>query len=337
MEIDAFVNQLKSKYDYSDEMEQFLKKAVPAIITYYGEDKKNIIFASLSECEIHIQKENENTEQYLNQYFGTNKEWDIPFLGGAFQHTELSLNNNQVNQKNIIYLKTEYLHMYKPFDFNDEKKLSSIIHEMCHAIKGYGKLKVEDGKVITSTGLIKDYYEYDRESNSFKDTKSDNTGLEEAFNSYDEASIMTIMTGRFQEYGAYKGMTQIARKLMKHEELAQIIRISQFSGGNEWIEFLGKEDSEYLSKNFEEWISVLYSSPSELMNDKLGLMEKMNMAIDKLTQFVNNYTSPKEFKQFDETRKNADETILQHLKQIIQYRENNNLFEVIQENETKTL
>lgn len=337
MEINRFVQQLKVKYGYSDEMEQFLQEAIPAIISYYVEDKKNIVFAALNECEIHIQKENENTEHYLNEYFGTNKEWGIPFLGGAFQHTELSVNNNQVNQKNIIYLRTEYLHLYKPFDFNDEKKISSIIHEICHAIKGYGKLKVEDGKVITSTGLMKDYYEYDRESNSFKDIKSDNTGLEEALNSYDEASIMTIMKGKFQEFGAYKGMTQIARKLMKHKELAQIIRSSQFSGGTEWIEFLGKEDSEYLSKNFEDWISVLYSSPSKLMNDKLGLMEKMNIAIENLNQFANNYTSPKEFKQFDETRKSADEATLEYLKQIIKYREDNNSFEVIQENETKTL
>ena len=93
METNEFVSQLKAKYGYSDEMEQFLQKAISAIITYYGEDKKNIVFAALSECEIHIQKENENTEQYLNQYFGTNKKWDIPFLGGAFQHTELSVNN----------------------------------------------------------------------------------------------------------------------------------------------------------------------------------------------------------------------------------------------------
>ena len=57
METNEFVSQLKAKYGYSDEMEQFLQKAVPAIITYYGEDKKNIVFAALSECEIHIQKE----------------------------------------------------------------------------------------------------------------------------------------------------------------------------------------------------------------------------------------------------------------------------------------
>lgn len=335
METNEFISQLKAKYGYSDEMEQFLQKAIPAIITYYGEDKKNIVFAALSECEIHIQKENENTEQYLNQYFGTNKKWDIPFLGGAFQHTELSVNNNQVNQKNIIYLKTEYLHRYEPFDFNDEEKLSSIVHEICHAVKEYGKLKVENGRVIISSGLIKDYYEYDRETNSFTNTKSDNTGLEEALNSYDEASIMTIMTGKFHEFGAYKRMTQVARELMKHEELSQIIRASQFSGGTEWVDFLGKEDSEYLSKNFEDWVSVLYSSPSELMNDKLGLMEKMKTAMNNVADFAKNYTTPQEIQTFVESRKLADRKTVEIVKQIIYYNSQANLFEIKEEGKIK--
>lgn len=335
MEINEFVSQLKEKYGYSDEMELFLKKAVPAIISYYGEDKKNIIFAALSECEIHIQKENENTEQYLNQYFGLNKKWDIPFLGGAFQHTELSINNNQVNQKKIIYLKTEYLYRYKPFDFNDEEKLSSIVHEICHAVKGYGKLKIENGRVIDFSGLIKDYYEYDRKTNSFTNAKSDNTGLEEALNSYDEASIMTIMTGKFHEFGSYKGMTEVVRELMKHEELAQIIRTSQFSGGTEWRDFLGKEDSEYLSQNFEDWVSVLYSSPSELMNDKLGLMEKMKTAMNNVAEFAKNYTTPQEVQTFAESRKLADKRTVDIIKQIIYYNVQTNSFEINEENRMK--
>ena len=48
METNEFVSQLKAKYGYSDEMEQFLQKAVPAIISYYGEDKKNIVFEVFS-------------------------------------------------------------------------------------------------------------------------------------------------------------------------------------------------------------------------------------------------------------------------------------------------
>ena len=200
---------------------------------------------------------------------------------------------------------------------------------------GYGKLKVEDDRIVTSTGLTKDYYEYDRESNTFTNTKSDNVGLEEALNSYDEASIMTIMTGNFHEFGAYKGMTQVARELMKHEQLAQVIRASQFSGGTEWMEFLGKEDSEYLSINFEDWVNVLYSSPSELMNNKLGLMEKMKTAMNNVTNFAKNYTSPQELQTFMESRKVAEQKIVEIVKQIIYYDSQTNSFEIKEGNKMK--
>jgi hypothetical protein len=298
MEINEFVSRLKAKYGYSDEMERFLNNAVPAIISYYGDDKKNVVFAALNECEIHIQRENENIEQYLNQYFGTNKKWDIPFLGGAFQHTELFINNGNVEQKNLIYIRREYLHSYTPFDFNDEKMLSGVIHELCHAIKGYGKISREEGKIVVSSGLIKDYYEYDSVNNLFINVKSDNTGFEEALNSYDEASIMSIMTGKFHEYGAYKGMTVIARELMKNDVLAQKIRSSQFSGGMEWIEFLGKEACEYLSQNFDDWVNVLYCSPADLMADKNRLMEKLNTARSNVVNFVTHYTMSQKEKTF---------------------------------------
>ena len=337
MEVNEFISNLKSKYSYSDEMVQFLQKAIPSIITYYGEDKKDVIFAALNNCEIHIQRENENSEEYLNQYFGSNKKWDIPFLGGAFQHTELTVRDNIVQQQSIIYMKTEYLHRYKPFDFNDEEKLSGIIHEMCHAIKGYGKLKVENGQVITSTGLLKDYFEYDKSTNTLTNTRSDNTGLEEALNSYDEAEIMTIMTGVKHEFGAYKGMTQVARELMKHEELASVIRASQFSGRDEWSSFLGKEDSEYLSKNFEDWVSVLYSSPAELMDNKANLMEKMRTAMNNVAQFANNYSTPNEVQTFEESKRVADQKTIDVVKQIIYYNSQTNSFEQVEQTVGRTL
>ena len=94
---------------------------------------------------LEIQKENENAEEYLNHYFGTDKKWDIPFLGGAFQDTELFVKDNRVHSKSIIFIKTEFLRRYKPFDFGDDEKVASIIHELCHAIKGYGRIKVENG------------------------------------------------------------------------------------------------------------------------------------------------------------------------------------------------
>lgn len=323
MEITSFVKQLKIKYDYSEEMEQFLLKAIPSIIKYYGEDKKNIIFGALNDCEIHIQKEKENRVEYLNNYFKTNKKWDIPFLASAFQHTELSVKDNKVSSKSIIYIKNEYCRNYVPFDFNDDSKISGIIHEICHAIKEYGKLKVENGQVIIKNGIITNRYIYNPGTNSFEEPVSINTGLEEAINSYDEASIMTIMTGVFHEYGAYKGMTHAIRLLFQNKDLADIFKISQFSGGNEWIDFLGKENSEILSKNFEDWISVFYSPPNEID----ALMEKKEKATKNLLNFINSYSTLSKQNASLEVKKIKCQELLELVNYVITYNANTNLFE----------
>lgn len=337
MSNEEFIASLKAKYGYSDEMVSLLNKAIPALITYYGEDKRNIIFGALNDCEIHIQNESENSKEYLNQYFGTNKDWDIPFLGGAFQHTELSVKDNRVSSKSIIYIKTEYLHKYNPFDFNDDSKVSGIIHEMCHAIKGYGKLKVENGQVITQTGLITDKYTYNPNTNSFDEPVSINTGFEEALNSYDEAEVMSIMTGVPHEFGAYKGMSQVARVLMQHKDFAQVIKISQFTGGNEWKDFLGKEQSEYIVQNFEDWINVLYSPPADLLNPELGLMDKAKTAMNNVASFAKNYTSPSERMAFENARSIADRKTVEIINQIIQYNQQTNSFEQVEQTTGKSL
>lgn len=327
MEINEFTNHLKNKYNYSDEMIILLQKAIPALITYYGEDKKNIIYNVLNDCEIHVQKEKENAEEYLNKYFETNKKWDIPFLAGAFQDSELCVKDNQVHSKSIIFIRTEFLRKYKPFDFNNDEKVSSIIHELCHAIKGYGRIKVENGQVVTQTGLISDTHRYNQETNSFEEIESLNTGLEEALNSYDEAEIMTIMTGVPHEFGAYKGMTQIARELMKHKELAEVIKKCQFTDSSEWIEFLGKENAELLIKNFEDWVNVLYSSPTDLMKNREELMNKMTIAIDTLSSFAKNYTTQNEVNEFKQARINADKKTIELIQKVIMYNNETKQFE----------
>ena len=78
--MDEYINGIKNKYGYSEELTNFLSQLIPTLIKYYGEEHKNTILSALSECEIHFQCKEENTENYLNSYFGVNKEWEIPLL-----------------------------------------------------------------------------------------------------------------------------------------------------------------------------------------------------------------------------------------------------------------
>ena len=138
---------------------------------------------------------------------------------------------------------------------------------------------------------------------------------------------MTIMTGVHHEYGAYKPLTPLAEALMKHEELARIIKMSQFSGGDEWIEFLGKEQSDILIKNLDDWVNIFYLAPKDL--DLKKAMETIEVARKNLLDFINNYNSPQEIQAFMEARKIADQKTMEAVKQVVSYNSDTNEFEEV--------
>ena len=283
MNIDQFMANLRSKYNYSESMIKFLKELIPALIIYYGADKTNIILSTLNECEIHIQQKNENTNEYLNNYFASPHDFHMPFLGGAFTYTDLIINNNKIVPKSIIYIPTMILDtFYKSFEFDDVKKISLLVHEICHAIKQYGHIKEERGQIVIACGLCKDYYQYDSSNHSFNTIKSINIGIEEALNAYDELEIMKILFGNNIVNGsAYENLRIIASKLMQYPELANAIRNSQFNGDSEWMKVFGKKDSEYLIEQFDIYYNTLVNIEDIIYNP-----EKGNEAWERLNKYV---------------------------------------------------
>lgn len=290
--MEEFYLELKRKYNYSDDLIAFLKRAVPAIITYYGTDKKDIIYKTLINYEIHIQECEEDMSEYLNNYFNTNKTWNFPSLAGGFEKTKLMKKDNKIYSKSIIYIITKrFRKIYRPFDFSNDSDISGLIHEMCHAIKEYGKIYESGNKVIIKSGLISSEFIYNETTKEFECINERNFGIEEALNSFDEAEIMTILTGVPHESSSYVGMANTISYLMKNEKLAEVIRTSQFTGGDEWIEFLGKEKSDLLIENFDICLDILQRPISELTNESLGLMEQMNEAYSKIGDFIKSYCS----------------------------------------------
>lgn len=261
MDISNFCEILENKYNYSNELMNCLKKIIPALITYYGEDKKNIIFESLLDCEIHIQKENEDYNEYLKLYFETDKDWDLTFLGGAFYEYNFNIENNKIKRKDIIYICSGKW-IYTPFNFDDVDNLAMVVHEICHLIKSYGYTKVDEKHLILSSGLNKDFIEYDERYKQFKIVKSINYGLEEALNINDEEKIVSIILGKEYKYNnGYGDLISIGRTLMECKCLSDLIRFSQFLHDDSWMNYFGQEDSMYFSKLLDEWIKNLIEGP----------------------------------------------------------------------------
>ena len=312
-----YISELKFKYGYSEELSNFLSQLLPVIINYYGEEYKDVILSALSNCEIHFQSKEEDTKEYLNSYFGVNKEWKMPSLAGAFYHNEIDIRNNQIVSKPIVYVKTVFYRIYMPFDFNSDKQVSTLIHEICHLIKGYGKLKTENGKIIDSTGLMRVTYKYSQE-NGILEEKNDMVGIEEALNDVETAQILEMMTGRKQEVNGYKAAGYSATRLLEHSDLAKVIRISQFRGDDTWIKYLGEKPSKLLIENFDILVNAMYVSFSDI-NTKAkreAFYNKMGLAQDVIDEFVDNYCSREDVDAFIQSLSVVDKKTIEMIQQM---------------------
>ncbi len=315
--MEEYINGIKNKFGYSEELTNFLSQLIPALIKYYGEEYKNTILSALSECEIHFQSKEENPETYLNTYFGTTKKWEMPAMAGAFYHKEIGVKDNKVVAKTIVYLKSVRSGIYEPFDFKDDKKLDTLIHEICHLIKGYGKLKVENGKIIDSTGLSEDTYSYSQENGIVK-AREEMTGIEEALNVVEAAQILEIMTGRKQKFASYETAGDLANSLLEHEDIARVIRSSQFNSDDSWIEYLGEEQSKVLIDNFDVLVKSMQVSYSDIntKEKRKALYQRRELAQDALDDFINNYSSKEDVETFMQSLANADKKTIEMIKEM---------------------
>lgn len=288
-----YMLKLKNKYGYSDELLEFLNRLILCLIDYYGAEYKDTILEALLNCEIHIQRENENPKTFLNQYFGVNEEWEIPLLAGGFYHVEYNLQDNNLVSKSIIYITTGGPDIYLPFRFDSDSCVNNLIHEILHLIKGYGKLKMRDNYIIDSTGLLKKFYSYSLEE-GFTLENCENLGIEEALNCVETSQILEMMTGEKKEIRGYKEAAEIAKVLLENSGFAQAVRKSQFSGDDSWIQFLcenlGEDQSKLLIENLDKLV-IYHFATFKILNtpekrkkfseDKRNTMVALNELLNK--------------------------------------------------------
>lgn len=283
-----FLNILKEKYDYSDELLSFLGELIPNLINYYGIDKKDIIMDALLNSEIHIQTKEEDTKDYLNEYFNTDKEWEFPELASAMYHNHVSLNENGLTSKSIVYKKCKYYGYYMPFDFNDKKQLETLTHEICHLIKGYGKTIVSGNKVIDRTGLMRTTYEFDNKFNSISETDA-LVGIEEALNEIDARNISKMITSEESKSNGYNAAVYSMNILFENEELARVLKSSSFYSTNDWVDYVGIENSRILISSFDTLVNAMYVSYNEIntkeKRDKIHkMMKEAQINIERISE-----------------------------------------------------
>lgn len=320
--VEKYLELLKEKFHYDEEMLQCLEKIIVAMIEYFGEDKKDIILNTIENCQIRIQPKEENAQEFLKSYFKDYQETTIPVTGAAFVESEYSLTEeNQLEKRSLIYVLRGMGIFYQPFDFQKEENIAMIVHELCHAIKSSFRIQVDEEQMIEHRGMKIVFYHLDNETRTYKEVKSFNTGLEEATNSYDESKIMSILLGRNFEPTGYKAMTGLVDYMMKDLEIAEIIKTSQFSpNGNEWIRYFGVEASSFLSTHFDSMCKALYDM-SHVFCDLERFDEIINrytQLLNELKQFISNYMNQK---QPNDSNLNESQQTMEFLRQIEEFQE----------------
>lgn len=339
--MDNYLKQIQQKYNYSDELMTALSKIFPGLINYFGVENQETILSALVNCEIHIQKQGENHKEYLNNYFGVNETWPHPIGGVAFHEARLKVDSGKASVQNMIYL---FQPLQGELDLLDSNTMGTLIHEICHLVKSYGRLKIQDNKIIVPSGLM--YNEYDLNGNRLTDGDySVNVGIEEALNCYDEEQVAKSVFGKEYRSSGYRNISDLITKLMANEEIRIAIKKAQFTGDISWMSLLGIEESKKLIEQFDYLIKMSYISndvidiDEDKMFDQLleegksfdeieqiimeeidrqteKLWEPYHKTYDEVEHFIDNYTSQHQLSSFEQSRSNADRKMVEKVKQI---------------------
>ena len=292
-QIEQYIDRICQKFHYDSELTSFLHSAIPSLISHYGIENKERIFETFENCEIHIQQENEEPSIFISEYFKEElseeeKEHVDGFFKTAFHIDRPIFVGENVTLQDMIYVKNN---KHRKFDWSDENSQSTLIHEMCHAIKTYGHIKVNGDNVITSSGLIKSIFQYNTETGNFDLISSYGEDLEEALNTLDECAVMSIMKKRPSiSKNGYISMLPMAKKMMSFADIADVVRTSQLSGSDEWIEYMGKENCAFIVENFS-LSGVRLGRNGKLLRQQ---MREAPIAREKLNEFFDNYKPNKD-------------------------------------------
>lgn len=303
----SFINKIKDKYNYSDELCSYLVELIPSLIIHYGEEYKEVILKALSNCEIHVQKKDEDMGEYLDKYFEENMNFSEEYCSDspAFYINNVVIKDDNIFLKPIVFIRTMFFGMHRPFDFTNEDQVHYLTHEICHLVKGYDRLEIYDGvdnkfkEVLVSSGFRTDYFDIYDESN-FRFKKSVNSGFEEALNCYDASCVMSVMTNRKCAPFGYLGLGNLALVIMKNDNISEIVTTLRFGGNLSLMDFDEKDGFLKLIEKFEiyhEIVCKYISYIGQMGNDELDskIVEPLtSVAIDLyclLEEFYNKNNS----------------------------------------------
>ena len=245
----SFVDKLKEKYNYTNNLRHILYIVVPAFLLKYGTNNEQKIIKLFEETEIIID-EKENTPQIA-----------------SFERT-------------IIREKSEYKIIKKVFihRFNNVptiELIDSLIHEFNHGVNSINNELYESGNILRlRTGIV--YNKYDKSNLSKIFNKEDYTVLEEVLNTSETEEIINVILSLKEHLDidmnhifknmlfalcketeipykskAYPLQVLISRQLLENKTFTSTLNNLRFSGNidniEEWFDTITGEKGSFIN------------------------------------------------------------------------------------------
>lgn len=225
MNIDNIIN----KYNYSNELAQFLKDVYSALIDYFGESNEEIIYNALLSCPI-ISSKNCYDELLKLGLIDIDNNMvtmnDLKISSGVYESKPKIIHQNDKFTISSI----ERAIVIKDLDVNNKVSKATLIHEIGHLVKSYYNEYEIDGNILTfKSGLIEKKYQLEiiNEKVQKRLILELGVGLEEGFNSLLEEDIARkIIDPNYQStgYGLVNGIASNFKKYLSFFLNAQIYK-----------------------------------------------------------------------------------------------------------------
>ncbi len=280
MTIDDAIQIMKTKYNYSDDFLNLLKKIAIKSIEYYGEEYNDIIINTLINTPIVMVNDKEEIQQYANK-FGIKGEYNFSIAASGGYEEYFQQNNNEIERITFIMLRNQ--------ERDNNKAITLLIHEIGHAIMNYNKYRIEENTAYSKSGLIEEIITFDGDN---KNTKTTNLAIEEGINEYNARQIAEMVLGEPSKsitYGTYVGYVSC---LMKNEYFRKIVNDSRINGDNHWKEIIGEDlVNEFINalSTFNYYVFNTTIPREERKAKKDEALKAMEEAYNKVLELINKY------------------------------------------------
>lgn len=283
MRIDDAIIAMKSKYNYNKSQIKFFKTIMNNMIAYFGEEFSDKIIKTFLEVPILFINDKEDIQNKAKA-LGVKEEYKIPLFASAV-YEEYYQKDDSSNIERIPFIMIKNYH--NKDDFN--VYISTVIHEMCHAVMNKDKQIINGDRVFSKTGMIENVITFD---NDRKKTVSSYVAIEEGMNEYDARIITEMILGEKSNSTSYGMLVDYVSPVMNNEYLRKIIDTSRMNGDNEWKKVFGENLANEFVDTLMNYYNFLFDrtiprDQKQILKEEY--MKKNRQVYKKMIEFSQSY------------------------------------------------